>query len=243
MITNIIKIDGMTCGKCAKKIEQSFATSSLGFKDVKVTKGPDTLSFSSESLITPQSLNIYFKENELLKYSARKFEEAEGSKVLGLVKKLFPLILIVSYILLVVVTVAFVTKDFSLTTMMPHYMSGFFITFSFFKFLNINGFVDAFNTYDPMARKWRSYGYFYAFFELFAGVAYLIQPMSVVLNVLVIILLTTTSFGVWKAVRTKTTIQCACLGTVFNLPMTYVTIFENMVMILMAVVMVVFYLL
>ena len=205
-----------------------------------MNKDSDTLFFGSEEFITPQTLNTYFEENGLSKYSASKFQEAKENNILSLAKKLFPLILIVSYIFLVVAAVSLVTKDFSLSSMMSHYMGGFFITFSFFKFLNLNGFVDAFRTYDPIASKWRGYGYFYATFELVAGITYLIEPMSVLLNLLVITLLSITSFGVWTAIRTKNTIQCACLGTVFDLPMTYVTIFENMVMILMAVVMVVF---
>lgn len=237
MVSNSIKINGMTCGKCASKIEQAIATSGLGFKEVNVKKGPDVLSFDSQALVSPQALNLFFKENNLSKYSASHLNENKENRVLVLIKKLYPLILIVSYIFLVVAAVAFVTNDFSMVKLMSHYMGGFFITFSFFKFLNLNGFVDAFQTYDPLAKKIKNYGYFYAFYELIAGVTYLIAPKSLVLNISVIILLSITSLGVWSAVRSKRTIQCACLGTVFNLPMTYVTIFENVVMILMAVAM------
>jgi hypothetical protein len=40
--------------------------------------------------------------------------------------------------------------------------------------------------------------------------------------------------GVSRSVIQKTNIQCACLGTVFNLPMSYVTIIENGIMLIMA---------
>jgi len=40
--------------------------------------------------------------------------------------------------------------------------------------------------------------------------------------------------GVSKSVIQKSMIQCACLGTVFNLPMSYITIIENGIMLSMA---------
>ena len=40
--------------------------------------------------------------------------------------------------------------------------------------------------------------------------------------------------GVSKSVIQKSKIQCACLGTVFNLPMSYITIIENGIMLSMA---------
>jgi|GEM_PF-3436074 len=45
--------------------------------------------------------------------------------------------------------------------------------------------------------------------------------------------------GVISAVRRKQAIQCACLGTVFNFPMSVVTIVENSAMLAMAVIMLV----
>ena len=42
------------------------------------------------------------------------------------------------------------------------------------------------------------------------------------------------ALGVIKAVLNKQAIRCACLGSVFNLPMSYVTIIENMGMVAMA---------
>ena len=43
--------------------------------------------------------------------------------------------------------------------------------------------------------------------------------------------------GVVKALVAKRKIQCACLGTVFNLPMSRVTLIEDGLMIAMAAVM------
>jgi hypothetical protein len=42
------------------------------------------------------------------------------------------------------------------------------------------------------------------------------------------------AIGVIRAVRQKQAIQCACLGTVFQLPMTRVTIIEDLLMVIMS---------
>jgi phage shock protein PspC (stress-responsive transcriptional regulator) len=47
--------------------------------------------------------------------------------------------------------------------------------------------------------------------------------------------------GVISALKSKRTIVCACLGGFFNLPMSYVTLFENLTMIAMAFIMLLFF--
>jgi hypothetical protein len=42
------------------------------------------------------------------------------------------------------------------------------------------------------------------------------------------------SIGVIQSVLDKRKIRCACLGAVFNLPMSTVTIIENLLMVVMA---------
>jgi hypothetical protein len=47
------------------------------------------------------------------------------------------------------------------------------------------------------------------------------------------------ALGVANELRKKQTIMCACLGTVFKIPMTYVTLFEDLLMASMALYMLV----
>ncbi len=49
-----------------------------------------------------------------------------------------------------------------------------------------------------------------------------------------IIILGVSSIGVIKSNLAKQKIQCACLGSVFNLPMSTVTIVEDLLMVVMA---------
>ena len=63
---------------------------------------------------------------------------------------------------------------------------------------------------------------------------YLIQFDTIYINSATIIILGIGTIGVVKSVLKKETINCACLGTVFNLPMSKVTIIENSIMLFMA---------
>ena len=50
-----------------------------------------------------------------------------------------------------------------------------------------------------------------------------------------VLVLLSTSVGVIKQLQQKSTIQCACLGTSLNLPMTEATLIENLIMLSMSV--------
>jgi len=100
--------------------------------------------------------------------------------------------------------------------------------------------------YDPLAQRNRFYADFYPFIELALGVSYLLVvflalPMvEMVLYSLTVLVVGVNAAGVFKALTQGREIQCACLGDVFNVPMTWVTLIEDLVMIVMAVTMLVF---
>ncbi|NBO10845.1 MAG: hypothetical protein EBV25_04690, partial [Methylophilaceae bacterium] len=114
------------------------------------------------------------------------------------------------------------------------FMAGFFLVFSFFKMLNIQAFASSYAMYDLLAIRFKAYGYIYPFIELGLGIAYLISYNPITTNTLTLIVMTFSSLGVIKAVLDKQKIRCACLGTVFNLPMSTVTIIEDLLMAAMA---------
>jgi hypothetical protein len=64
------------------------------------------------------------------------------------------LFLIVGYILGTVVLVALATGERTPHVLMRYFMGGFFLVFSFFKLLDVRGFVDAYRSYDIVARAW-----------------------------------------------------------------------------------------
>ena len=117
---------------------------------------------------------------------------------------------------------------------MRYFMAGFFLVFSFFKLLDIKAFATAYSGYDLLARRWRGWGLIYPFVELALGIAYLAQFNPLLTHWVTIIVMGFSAIGVIRAVASKTQIQCACLGTVFKLPMSTVTIVEDVGMVLMA---------
>lgn len=145
-----------------------------------------------------------------------------------------PLLLVLGYLLGVVALVEISAGSFEWMRAMRIFMGGFFVAFSFFKLLDLRGFVDSFQTYDVVARPVRAYGYAYPFVELGLGIAYLLAFAPVATNVVTLVVMLVGIVGVSQALLQRRQIRCACLGTVFNLPMSKVTFIEDGLMAAMA---------
>lgn len=128
----------------------------------------------------------------------------------------------------------FSENGFNFKTWMRHFMAGFFLVFSFFKMLDLGGFKNSYLSYDIIAKKLPIWGYIYAFIELALGLGFLIGENLLVLNIIAFVVMTISIIGVLQSVLNKRKIQCACLGAVFDLPMSTVTIIEDALMIAMS---------
>ena len=148
-----------------------------------------------------------------------------------------PLILIFLFISGVSVIATIEGGQINLMKWMNYFMAGFFITFSFFKFLDLRAFADSYSMYDLLAKRVRTYGFVYPFIELAMGIAYLTHFATNSTYIATIAVMGFSSLGVIQSVLDKKKIKCACLGAVFNLPMTTVTIIEDLLMVAMAVLM------
>ena len=126
-------------------------------------------------------------------------------------------------------------------TWMQNFMAGFFLVFSFFKLLDLKGFAENYSSYDIVAKQWPGWGYVYAFIELGLGIAYLINFNPVLTNTVTLVVMTVSIIGVLQSVLNKRKIQCSCLGAVFNLPMSTITIIEDAAMIAMSGAMLLFF--
>ena len=146
----------------------------------------------------------------------------------------FPLLLVLFYLVGLTAAMEVAAGSFDAMRAMGRFMAGFFIVFSFFKLLDLRAFADAYSSYDVVAAKWPAYGYLYPFIELGLGVAYLTSFAPFTTNAITLLVMSVSAVGVVKALAAKRKIQCACLGTVFNLPMSKVTLIEDGLMIVMA---------
>ncbi len=152
-------------------------------------------------------------------------------------RQLFPLFLIFGFLWSVNGLNALV-YDLSLRDFMLDFMASFYLVFSFFKFLDLRGFVNAFRGYDPLANRLAWYGYIYPFIELTLGLMFLTSFAIDLAVYTTLFILGLTTVGVIDQLRQKNKIVCACLGSVLNLPMTEATLIENLIMIAMAMILI-----
>ncbi|MDX1462921.1 MAG: heavy metal transporter, partial [Marinirhabdus sp.] len=161
--------------------------------------------------------------------------EKEAIDTPSKLKQLQPLFLIFGFMFLVNILVHYATWNTS--AFMLDFMASFFFIFSFFKFLDIKGFAASFSMYDPIAQRVPFYGKIYPFLELALGILFLIRFQVNVALIATIVILGVTTIGVTRVLMADKTVQCACLGSVLNLPMTLATFIENAIMIVMALAM------
>jgi len=151
----------------------------------------------------------------------------------------YPIFLLFGFLALGVGLLEFRDGTFDTMRAMARFMGGFFLTFAFFKLLDLKAFAEAYSTYDLVAARWLGYGYIYPFIELGLGIAYVAGFQSTITNVVTLSVMSVSTLGVVKSLVAGRKIRCACLGTVFNLPMSYVTLTEDLLMVGMAGVMLV----
>ena len=148
-----------------------------------------------------------------------------------------PIFLIFTYITIISVIAGTQQNSFHWMQAMNVFMAGFFLTFSFFKMLDLKGFAESYSMYDIVAKKVKAWGFIYAFIELALGIAYATNFQPVITNIVTLVVMSISIIGVLQSVLNKRKIQCACLGAVFNLPMSTVTIIEDALMIAMSAMM------
>jgi copper chaperone CopZ len=238
-------LEGLHCGACVKKVQAALAPFAA---TVSVTLQPMqvTLTKPNVDLVTLQQAVSAAGQYRLLAESRAAVQAqvtTSSSKSLGwqALAVYQPLLLILAYILgasvLVQVGLHGLQGVDAMETM-RYFMAGFFLVFSFFKLLNINAFAKAYAQYDLLAARWLGWGRIYPFVELALGVAYLTNASPLITYWVTIVIMSFSAIGVIRAVVSRTQIQCACLGTVFNLPMSTVTIVEDVGMVVMAIVMI-----
>lgn len=226
----------MTCDSCVAKVKPELEAAGI-FKSLEFDmKSPrKVVRFVGNEKQKLQAVSIL----NGLGYKADPLKEGietHQQQTRSLLETYQPLILVGVFLIGITALVEYSIGAVEWSRAMRTFMGGFFIFFSFFKFLNLSSFADAFSTYDVVAMRSRLYGFAYPFIELVLGVAFVLNVYPNGVNLLTIILMAIGNIGVWNALKQKRSIQCACLGTVFNLPMTKVTIFENTLMLLMAVI-------
>jgi hypothetical protein len=146
----------------------------------------------------------------------------------------YPLFLIAAYIIGVASINNIHGNEINWQGWMNQFMAGFFLIFSAFKFLDIRGFADGYAMYDLLARRWHAYGFIYPFLELSLGILYLTQWFPTYTQLATVIIMGFSSIGVINSLLKKQKFHCACLGTVLKVPLSSITLIEDLTMVVLA---------
>jgi copper chaperone CopZ len=235
-MTQKIHIEGMTCGGCESSVVR-IASDIKGFISGKADKTTSTLEFESSEKISLQTIKDTFSAFPKYTILEEKIETKASSFDFAIYK---PLFLILFFLVQVSTFASFDHGDFnweiwSFKKFLHHFMTGFFLVFSFFKLLDVKAFAMSFRNYDIIASKIPFYGTLYPYLELGLAFACLLTFNNPAVYIFDIVLMFIGLIGVVKSNLAKKEIQCACLGTVFNLPMSKITIIENTIMIVVGV--------
>ncbi len=241
-MTKTYTLKGMTCGSCEQTIKQELeqipgvelVTASKDRNEVEVTSNePLNVTEINERLKKyngKYSFSEQLEQNEVATESQAKSERTWFQTYK-------PILLIFTYLLTTTLAIQGMNGSFDYMQWMRHFMAGFFLVFSFFKLLDLKGFAESYQMYDVIARRFPAWGYIYAWIELLLGFAYLTNFNPVITNSVTFIVMSVSIIGVLQSVLNKKSIQCACIGNVFDLPMSTVTIVEDGLMILMSFIM------
>ncbi len=233
------EIKGMHCGACVGRVQKALAAAG---HTAHVTLDPPQVRLSGAAIPAKDVLAAAVASAG--KYALGPVVTDRGTPVAtvppvtldaaGWFSTYRPLLLIVGYIAVAAFAGTVTTGGIAWSAWMVNFMAGFFLVFSFFKFLDLAGFADAYSTYDLLAARWRPWGFIYPFLELALGLAYLFRVAPTATNIAAILLMGFSSLGVIAALRRRQQIRCACLGTVLKLPMSTITLVEDLGMVAMA---------
>jgi copper chaperone CopZ len=238
-------LEGLTCMGCVKSVRESLSqVKGLEIDQLDLSTGRLDFQLSEETDLDKVIEHIPGKYR-VLNQSKLKTDQGgvdlvdlpTSDRAVSKSRQLFPLFLIFGFLWSVNGLNALV-YDLSVRDFMLDFMASFYLVFSFFKFLDLRGFVNAFRGYDPLANRLALYGYVYPFIELTLGLMFLTSFAIDLAVYATLFILGLTTVGVIDQLRQKNKIVCACLGSVLNLPMTEATLIENLIMIAMAMILI-----
>jgi len=110
------------------------------------------------------------------------------------------------------------------------------IVLSLLKLQNVETFATMFLNYDLLAKRWVPYSYIYPFAEGLAGVLMLAGALRWISVPVALFIGTIGAISVFKAVYIeRRELKCACIGGSSNVPLGFLSLTENLMMIGMAI--------
>ncbi|MCW3074099.1 MAG: heavy-metal-associated protein [Flaviaesturariibacter sp.] len=235
-MTHTYSITGMTCKSCVAKVKSSLLKlGDITEADVQLASPQATISMQNHIKLAALQAAISKAGNyTITETEHRTVNDAPIDSDVSWLATYKPILLIFAFIIGITLLTEVTHGTFFIERWMTNFMAGFFLVFAFFKLLDLKGFASSYSTYDIIAKRWQGWGYVYAFLELGLGLAYLTRFYPLLTNGVSFAVMAISLMGVVQSVINRRQIKCACLGAVFNLPMSTITIVEDGLMIVMS---------
>ena len=119
------------------------------------------------------------------------------------------------------------------TEFMNNVMGTMFITLALLKISDLNKFSDIFQQYDIISKSFPSYSKIFPFIEFLIGFLFLSHSYAPYIYYLALIFVGSNLISIISALMSNSTIPCGCFGGWLNLKLSYISVFENIFMLLM----------
>lgn len=220
-------INGMHCAACIDNIKSALAGK---VTVTNVTFNPPLLEIEADSEPSLNEINNLLAAKGPYRITVATHSTKENYRI----RDYYPIFLIAIYIAGVAWINNFHAGKMDWSQWMNQFMAGFFLVFSAFKFLDLKGFAEGYANYDLLAYYYPLYGFVYPFFELGLGILYLSNRFPILTPWLTIIIMGFSSLGVINSLFKKQRFRCACLGTLLNVPLSSITLIEDLTMVALA---------
>lgn len=229
-------IKGMHCASCVEKIEKALRAVP-GVEEVSVS-----LVTHSAEVTSPEALDIRRLQSAvailgepfvLLPYETTRTASVWFTRA----RRTWPLFAMLTLVtaLSFLRNAPFSEAALDWHSVMADWMGFFFLIFGGLKVVNLKNFAAMYRGYDVIAKQNPWWGYVYPFIEVGLGVLFIVREFMVPASFVTIILMSVGMIGIYKKLRSEGEVQCACLGGFFNVPVTWLTMAENGVMVVMGV--------
>ena len=148
---------------------------------------------------------------------------------------LFTTIFIINYIYLTYIkNDTTLNENINKNELMNNTMASILLVFGGLKLFDLQKFSNIFAKYNLISKQIPYYSYFYPFIEIILAIALFSRYNLNIVYGLIIILMIISLISVSISLYQGQNLRCGCLGSFFHLPLSYVTISENVVMLLMS---------
>jgi glutaredoxin len=147
-----------------------------------------------------------------------------------------PVLALFSMTALTALAASYAVTGSALTLLAAEWFIGFsMVVLALLKLQNIESFATMFLNYDLLAKRWVPYSYIYPFAEGLAGVLMVAGVLTWLSVPIALFIGTIGAVSVFKAVYVdKRELKCACVGGSSNVPLGFISLTENLMMIAMA---------